>query len=258
MLKVVSWNVNSIRKGVKDELIKLINDHYPDIICLQETKCSKEDGEAYLENNCQEIIENYPYRFWNSSVKGQAGVACFSKIEPLEVKYEIPLIFQLKHGRVIVLTFENLIILNTYVPNTGRGQEAEQFRNVWHNGMVSWLEANSDKFLLWCGDLNVVDDPKKDTSHHIIRPKHPPAGLKEFEHRHFKEYIELGLIDVFRHFNPDEVSFTWYSNLNQQIGWRLDYFLVNDISRVKNIIHHSKMPKSVSDHVWILCELNWS
>ena len=36
-MKVISWNVNSIRVR-KDQLLSLIKKENPDIICLQETK----------------------------------------------------------------------------------------------------------------------------------------------------------------------------------------------------------------------------
>jgi len=245
-LKIVSWNVNSIRKGVYDELLKLDNEHSPDIICFQETKATGYDAEQFFKD--KEILSNYPYRYWNDSVSGQAGTSIWSKIEPLKIIYDIPRIFQLK----------NVTLLNTYVPNTGRGEIAEEQRKVWHNAIIDWLaeQFEKDKLFIWCGDLNVVSEPDLDTSHHKVRPKKPSAGLKEFEKKHFDEYIDLGLSDAFRTLYPDTVSYTWYSPRNISVGWRLDYFLVNNMSKVKDVIHNKKLPPTVSDHVPIILILD--
>lgn len=255
-MKIISWNVNSIRKGVADELSKLCKESDPDIICFQETKCTEEAGELYFKDNT--ILELYPYRYWNNSVKGMFGTSIWSKIKPLKVLKDIPRIFQLKEGRVIILEFENMTILNTYVPNTGRGEIAEDYRKVWHNGIMSWLtdQFKKDKLLIWCGDLNVISEPRLDTSHHVIRPINPCAGLKKFEYLQFNEYIELGLVDVYRYKYPNTRSFTWFSPRNQGIGWRLDFFLTNNISKVENVIHGPKLASTISDHTWIMLELN--
>lgn len=251
-MKIVSWNVNSIRKGIENELLKLIGEQEPDILCFQETKATGQDAEEFF--NKSKCFELYPYRYWNDSVSGQAGVSIWSKIKPMNVIKEVPRIYKLKEGRVLVLEFEEFTLLNTYVPNTGRGEIAEQQRNVWHNAIVGWLadQFENDKLLIWCGDLNVVSEPVLDTSHHKIRPKKGSAGLKQFEKDQFDEYIELGLSDAFRNLYPDTVSFTWYSPRNPGVGWRLDYFLVNDMSIVKDVIHYEKLPSTVSDHVPII------
>jgi exodeoxyribonuclease-3 len=256
MSKIVSWNVNSIRKGIDAELKSLINNESPDIICFQETKCTGSAGELYFEDNT--VLEEYPYRYWNDSIKGQAGVSTWCKKKPLSVLMEIPRIFHLKEGRVIITEFEDLTILNTYVPNTGRGEIAEDSRKIWHNGLIAWLadQFEKDKTLIWCGDLNVVSEPAIDTSHHKVRPKKPIAGLKEFEKNHFDEYVELGLTDAFRSLYPDKISYTWFSPRNQHVGWRLDYFMVNDISKVKNVVHNLKLSSTVSDHTWIMLTLD--
>jgi exodeoxyribonuclease III len=254
-LKIVSWNVNSIRKGVHDTLLELSQEQQPDIICFQETKATGYDAEKALGDTT--LKETYPYRYWNDSVSGQAGVAVWSKIKPLKVVKEIPRIYQLKEGRILILEFEDMTILNTYVPNTGRGDIAEDQRKVWHNSLITWLadQFENEKLLIWCGDLNVVSEPALDTTHHKVRPRNPCAGLKQFEKDHFDEYVELGLCDAFRTLYPDTISYTWYSARNPGIGWRLDYFMINDIERVTDVIHGPKLASTVSDHTWIMLEL---
>ena len=82
-MKIISWNVNSIRKGVYDDLFKLSENESPDVICFQETKATGHDAEEYFKNTI--LTEKYPYRYWNDSISGQAGVSVWSKIKPLNV-----------------------------------------------------------------------------------------------------------------------------------------------------------------------------
>lgn len=260
--KIVSWNVNSIRKGVHDTLVELSENQSPDIICFQETKATGPDAEKYFANS--DLKNIYPYRYWNDSVSGQAGVAVWSKVKPLNVFTEVPRLFHLKEGRILILEFDTFILLNTYVPNTGRGEIAENERKVWHNAIISWLssqldtcgtDTDTDKFLIWCGDLNVVREPALDTTHHKVVPKKPSAGMKQFERDHLAEYLDLGLNDVFRSMYPDKKSYTWFSPRIYGVGWRLDYFLVNDMSKIEDIFHNEKLDSKISDHTWIMLTL---
>ena len=59
------------------------------------------------------------------------------------------------------------------------------------------------------------------------------------------ELLDSGFIDTFRHFYPDTIKYTWWSYLgaarSKDIGWRIDYFIVNDkfINRVEDAIIYS-------------------
>ena len=46
-MKIVTWNVNSVRTRI-DHLINLIKKYSPDIICLQETKVT---NDSFPEKN---------------------------------------------------------------------------------------------------------------------------------------------------------------------------------------------------------------
>ena len=81
-MRLFSWNVNGVRAIEKKGFLNWIDSVSPDILCIQETKAHKEQVELSLPN--------YPYQFWNSAVKkGYSSTAIFSKIEPLNVKYDI-------------------------------------------------------------------------------------------------------------------------------------------------------------------------
>ena len=44
-VKIISWNVNGLRAVLKKNFLEFIDAEKPDILCLQETKCTPEDVE---------------------------------------------------------------------------------------------------------------------------------------------------------------------------------------------------------------------
>ena len=44
-LRLISWNVNGLRAILKKNFLDVIRDEKPDIICLQETRCSVKNSE---------------------------------------------------------------------------------------------------------------------------------------------------------------------------------------------------------------------
>ena len=141
-MKIVTFNVNGIRAMLsKDKdgkrntnkqnaLITLINEHDPDIICIQETKCS-----------CNFDVDiDYPYRYFVSSQvkKGYAGVAVFSKIEPLNILSDFT---ENQEGRVICLEYEKFYLLNTYTPNSKQDLSRLDYRtNTWEELIKKYIK----------------------------------------------------------------------------------------------------------------------
>ena len=82
-MKLYSWNVNGIRAVVNKGLFKpFIDEHQPDILCLQETKA--EQGQAVID------LKGY-HEYWNSAKKkGYSGTAIFTKVKPLSVVNGFP------------------------------------------------------------------------------------------------------------------------------------------------------------------------
>ena len=60
-MKIISWNVNGIRAVLKKGFIDFIDEHNPDVLCIQETKAHPEQVELELEQ--------YPYKSRNSAEK---------------------------------------------------------------------------------------------------------------------------------------------------------------------------------------------
>ena len=122
-MKVYSWNVNGIRSVVKKgTFVSFVQQHQPDILCLQETKAER--GQIEID------LPGY-HEYWNSAAKkGYSGTAIFSRQEPLTVINGFPDDFthrfkfadelqrdSTEEGRVISAEFADFFVVTVYTPN---------------------------------------------------------------------------------------------------------------------------------------------
>lgn len=248
-MKFISWNVNGIRAVIKKGFYDFMNEYKPDIICIQETKAHKEQVELSLPN--------YPYQFWNSAVKkGYSSTAIFSKIEPLNVKYDIGIEEHDQEGRVITLEFDNYYLVTVYTPNSKRELLRLEYRQVWDKEFLKFIKnLEQHKPVIFCGDLNVA--------HKEIDLKNPKTnrfnpGFTDEERSGFSNIVNSDFIDTFREFNKDGGHYTWWSYMFQarakDIGWRIDYFCISKV--LKENLKDSYILKDVlgSDHAPIVME----
>jgi exodeoxyribonuclease-3 len=250
-MKIISWNVNGIRAVLKKNFMEFMNEHNPDIICLQETKASEEQVDLKLEN--------YPYKYWNSAVKkGYSGTAIFSKYAPVSVENDLKIEKHDMEGRVITFELNNYYLITVYTPNSKRDLSRLNYRNKeWDVDFLNYLKKlEKKKPVVFCGDLNVA--------HNEIDLKNPKtnkknAGFTLEEREGFNNLVDSGFVDTFRMFNSEEGHYTWWSYMfnarARNIGWRIDYFCASNI--IKNKITKSIILPEVlgSDHAPILIEI---
>ena len=121
-MKIISWNVNGIRAVLKKGFLEFIQQHDPDILCLQETKAER--GQVELD------LPQYE-EYWNSAErKGYAGTAIFTKMKPRQILFDLDVVKndELKdafgntqtEGRVVSAEFDDFILVNVYTPNAKR------------------------------------------------------------------------------------------------------------------------------------------
>jgi exodeoxyribonuclease-3 len=58
------------------------------------------------------------------------------------------------------------------------------------------------------------------------------SGFLPIEREWIDKFISHGYVDVFRAQNPDEIKYSWWSYRfkarENNVGWRIDYFFVNE------------------------------
>jgi len=274
-MNIISWNVAGLRARLKNDetlnnslmraLFSQVTNNgigykYFDIVCLQETKCT----EADVELPC-EITNRYPYRFWNSSKgttqrKGFSGTTIWCTRPP--IKSEIPEFDE--EGRIIMVEFEEFILINVYVPNS-QTLESERyyFRQEWNKKFFEYINnIKKTKEVIICGDLNVahldidITNPKQ--------KKNKIAGFYDSERIDFAYLLEFSnLVDVFRTIYPSKQESTYWSNFlknkrKKDNGWRIDYFLMSQDLFDKNCVELIEIQRDVlgSDHCPVSLRLN--
>lgn len=223
MIKLMSWNVNGLRAQVRKGFLDKLDELNPDVLCLQEIKLS--EGQLTLDLPHYEQYYNYAER------KGYSGTAILTKKKPLAVHYGIGIAEHDNEGRVITMEFPSFYLVTVYTPNSKRGLERLDYRQVWEDAFLAYLQKCEEKLpVVVCGDLNVAH---QDIDLANPSSNHKNAGFTDEERAKFTQLLDHGFIDTFRYFYPDKTeAYTWWSNFAnsraRNIGWRIDYFLVSE------------------------------
>ncbi len=237
-MHLVSWNVNGIRAILKKEFVNNVNLMAPDVLCLQETKAAKEETLDALT-----ALSGY-YVFANSSKarKGYSGTAIITREEPIYVSYDLGLEEHDQEGRVITAEYRSFFLVTVYTPNSGDGLVRLDYRtgqwDLAFREYLQWLQRR--KPVIACGDFNVAHQAID-----IARPKenyNKSAGYTQKEIDGFSDLLNIGLVDSFRHFHPNDVKYTYWNFVingrEKNIGWRIDHFLVDNrmMSKTKDAL----------------------
>ncbi|RXK59413.1 exodeoxyribonuclease III [Lacibacter luteus] len=226
-MRIISYNVNGIRAAIKKGFIDWLKTDPADIICVQETKATKEDVDHKLFNDL-----GYHDYWFSAQKKGYSGVAVFSKIKADNVVTGNGHGPSDDEGRVIQLDFGDVRLINTYFPSGTSGDERQAFKYVWLDEYFNWLNElkKTHPKLILCGDYNIA--------HHEI-DIHDPKGNKKSsgflpeEREWMTKFYNSGWVDTFRAFHPEPHRYSWWSQRFPSVrlqnkGWRIDYISVTE------------------------------
>lgn len=226
-MRLVTWNVNSIKQRLP-RVLELVEEHVPDVICLQETK-SEPAAFPHAE------LAAAGYLAADHSGGRWAGVAILAR-EPLALADPargLPGEPVQDECRWIEATVDGVRVVSTYVPN-GRVVDSE-----WYAQKLDFLAAAAERVreiraagtpLVVAGDMNVAPDDLD---------VYDPAAFATETHVTPAERAALrqladagGLRDAFRALHPDEQQFTWWDyragHFHKNLGLRIDLALVSE------------------------------
>ena len=250
---LISWNVNGIRasykKGFKDWLLE----ENPDIFCAQETKANIDQLPSDLVN-----IADYISYFHSAERKGYSGVAVYSKYKPKQFSSGFGDTFFDNEGRTIIVNFKEFILFNVYFPNGQRSDERLKYKLDFYNSILDQLiilKNNGHKIVI-CGDVNTAH---KDID--LARPKENSnvSGFLPIEREWIDKLIENNFVDTFRLFNEEPDNYTWWNMRtrarDRNVGWRIDYFLLQD--KYLDMVKSCQIDGSImgSDHCPIILKM---
>ena len=256
-MRIISYNVNGIRAAIKKGFIEWLQTDPADIICLQETKATKEDADY-------KAIEALGYEtFWFSAQKkGYSGVAVFTKIVPTQVYYGNGIDHSDFEGRVIRIDFGDITLINAYYPSGTSGEERQTYKYKWLDEFYVYLQElrKTRPNLVVTGDYNIANHP---IDIHDPKGNKNSSGFLPQEREWLDMFYNNGWIDTFRYLNPDKKdSYTWWSQRFptvrlQNKGWRIDYISVTD--SLKDNVKDAAIYPDVkhSDHCPIYLELTF-
>lgn len=162
--------------------------------------------------------------------QGYSGTAILTKREPIAVMYDMAIEEHDQEGRLVTAEFPEFFLITVYTPNSGEGLKRLGYRARWDEEFRKYVAGlNKRKPVIICGDLNVAHQPID-----IARPKenyNKSSGYTQQEIDGMQNLLDVGFIDTFRHFHPEEVKYTYWNYMfnarARNVGWRIDYFLTS-------------------------------
>ena len=295
------------------ELEKLVKSERPDVLCIQETKLSELHQDTPLPTS---EIEGYVFAESISvAKKGYAGTRTYFRKDAFEIeKCQHFFDFDLAcskgnngsrtlgytvqqgpldagvvskamdaEGRLVASVLlpkgagsEPLLLLNTYVPNSGMKLERLDYRVMDFD--VTMRTTLTDKATLtmaqyatsvlgqksapkadnmsivWTGDLNVAERNYDRFHNGNFKGMQKVPGFTPAERASFRKTLETGFKDTFRELYPNHRgAYTFYSKMfNQRAkgnGWRLDYFIASTCAASRVVASAILNEYAASDHV---------
>jgi len=253
-MKMISWNVNGIRACSKKGLSEFLQKEKPDVFCVQETKAHLEQVEEPIRRLGYEVA------FWSSAQrKGYSGVATFCNQVPKQTFRGWGIAEYENEGRIMITDHGAFDLYNIYFPNGGSGDERHSFKQKFLKDLNEHLKTKikAGREIVVLGDYNVA--------HREIDVYDPvrlsvESGFLPEERQWFDSFLQLGFVDTYRHFHPNEKDkYSWWSYRELarigNRGWRIDYICIT-----KGLLPKLKSAQVLddiegSDHCPIVMEL---
>jgi exodeoxyribonuclease-3 len=222
MLKIATWNVNSLKVRLP-QVLDWLRTQQPDILALQETKLSDNDFPTL-------DIADAGYQAVFSGQKTYNGVAILSRLPAHDLITALPGLDD-PQRRVLGATIGGLRVLNLYIPN-GQALSSDKYPYKLHwlqqLTLLTATELAAHRHVVVLGDFNIapedrdVHDPNAWAGQVLCSPPERAA---------FKHLLELGLQDSFRLFAQEPQSFSWWdyraAAFRRNLGLRIDHILVS-------------------------------
>ncbi|MBC8330155.1 MAG: exodeoxyribonuclease III [Planctomycetes bacterium] len=201
-MKVVTWNVNSIRTRLP-RLLALLERHDPDVVCLQETKVV---DEVFPRAE----IEAAGWRVAAFGQKTYNGVAILAKEQPAGVAHGFPGDPVPEQARVISADCGGIRVVDAYVVNgKAVGDEKYDLKLRWLDAFGAWIRDQHDpqRPLLIVGDFNIAPED---------RDVHDPERWKDKvlcsgpEREWLRGLLGWGLRDLQRLHTQEDGLYSWW------------------------------------------------
>ncbi|HAZ79827.1 MAG TPA: exodeoxyribonuclease III [Porticoccaceae bacterium] len=265
-LKIMCFNVNGIRARLH-QLEKVIDEHKPDILGLQEIKVSDDQFPT-------ETIADLGYEVEFFGQKGHYGVALLSKTTAVKVQRGFPsdepdAQRRMIHGQYLI-NGTTVHVINGYFPQGESRKHPTKFpaKKKYYSDLTDYVQNYFSKKekLIVMGDMNVAA-ADIDIG---IAPENAKRWLQRGiccflpeERQWLDTLIKTGLVDTFRSMHPeDNTTYSWFDYRSKgyeqepKRGLRIDLILANqnmaEILTDTGIDLNARASEKPSDHcpIW--------
>lgn len=256
-MKIATYNVNGIN-GRLPVLLRWLKQDRPDVVCLQELKCSDARfPERELQQAGYEAV-------WQGQ-KSWNGVAILAKRgSPLVLtRRGLPGDTDDSHSRYIEAAAHGILIGCIYLPNGNPAPGPKfEYKLRWFERLQSYAEEllSLDVPVALVGDFNVMPTkldvyaPERWREDALFRPEVRKA---------YANLLERGWVDAVRHLHPEERIYTfwkyWRNSFERDAGLRIDHFLLSpalaDTLKRAEVRRSPRGWKHTSDHAPVMIEL---
>ena len=254
MIKIASWNVNSITIRL-EQILYWIEQEHIDILCIQETKLTDDKFP-------QALFLEHGYNIAFSGQKSYNGVAIISRYPINNIVTDF-MTYNDPQRRIIAASIADLRVINFYVPN-GSAIDSDKYHYKLH-----WLkhaeqfiqtQLNEHSKVIVMGDFNIAPEDND-----VYDPLEYEVMVSHAERQAFQAWLNSGLYDSFRLLYPNTQTFSWWDYragaFYKNHGLRIDHILVSEALKthcvdaaIDKTLRHHKRP---SDHapVWLKLQL---
>lgn len=255
MIKIASWNVNSLKVRLL-HVLDWMKNHDVDVLLLQETKVIDSDfpGDAFKELG---------YHIVFSGEKTYNGVAIISRFPLKDTIVAFPN-YADPSKRILAATIGDLRLINFYVPNGADiTSDKYQYKLTWLKEATHFLsdELKHHSNVIVGGDFNIA--PTDEDVHEPMLWENSVLTASEVREA-FNILKDLGFEDSFRLFSREEKHYSWWDyragSFRRNNGLRIDLLLLSrELSSVcveASIDPEPRRWERPSDHAPILVVLD--
>jgi exodeoxyribonuclease-3 len=259
-VRVVTWNVNSIRQRV-ERANALLGRHEPDVVCMQETKVTDEDFPA-------EEFRALGYESATLGQKAYNGVAILARTPMSDIRTGFAGDPVPEESRVISAVVHGVRVICAYGVNGKQvNSPSYEIKLAWYDALAKWIadEFDPDDALLLVGDLNVAPDDRDVHDPELWRGKNLASKP---ERDRIRRLLEWGMVDLLRKLDEGPGPFTWWDyragSFHKGWGLRIDLALgthpVAERCTAVTVDREERKPSTgegkPSDHAPVLIDLD--
>lgn len=253
MLKIASWNVNSLNVRLP-HVLAWCDMAGPDILALQETKLT--DDRFPVDE-----LQGAGYHSVYSGQKTYNGVAILSRVPASDIVTDIDGLDD-PQRRILAATIDGVRVIDLYVVNGSEvGSEKFAYKLHWLQQVTRFIAGEMQAFekVVVLGDFNIAPD---DRDVHDPEAWHEKILCSTPEREALQAILDLGLTDTFRLFEQEEQTWSWWdyraAAFRRNLGLRIDLVLASkalaDVCSASYIDKEPRRQERPSDHAPAVAE----